>query len=63
MSENEAAWFEENGACRGCEHLEACREAKEPRRMSCWIHFCRDSWYRRCQKRWKEQLGDGENGT
>ena len=39
-------WFSENDACRGCEHLDECREAKAPRRTSCWIRFCRDKYWK-----------------
>ena len=36
--------FEETEACAACEILEECRKAKEPRRVSCWIHACRKHW-------------------
>lgn len=51
MNEEDITWFRENDACRSCEHLEDCREARVPRRTSCWIRFCRDRY-------WKPKLGE-----
>lgn len=50
MNEENVTWFRESEACRSCEHLEECRTAKTPRRVSCWIHACR--------KYWEPQLGE-----
>lgn len=46
MKEEDKPLFQENEACQGCECLENCREAKEPRRTSCWIRFCRERYWK-----------------
>jgi len=56
VSGENITWFSENDACRGCENLEECREAKAPRRTSCWIRFCRDRY-------WKPKLGEAKEKT
>lgn len=40
-----AVRFEENGACLTCEFLEDCRAENKPR-VSCWIRFCRDRYWK-----------------
>lgn len=38
--------FEETAACRECDFLEECRKEKQPQRVSCWIRFCRDRYWK-----------------